>query len=208
MKGYFHQQKLNIILEYSVELLSAGAKRRRILFLSKWRGFQASQERDISIKTFSTSRGVSPLRNSTAILDPWLTNFLAPGSSSEAQFLAKPSGSLLRTLKLPQGALVTGKVGASRVVNFGLSLGPKRSLQTREVFLGPKPIQTLASLISKSGCTLQELRITGRTTVPKASYRVAFSAIPTLTFHGDEAVSETGLDNSYGSDAESSFESG
>ncbi|KAJ7086311.1 hypothetical protein C8R43DRAFT_1051391 [Mycena crocata] len=91
-----------------------------------------------------------------------------------------------------------------------------RSLQTRDALLGPKPIQTLTSFILKSGCTLQELRITGRTTVSKASYRVAFSAIPTVTFHrashgrieeGDEEASETDSDSD-GSDAESSSESG
>ncbi|KAJ7113029.1 hypothetical protein C8R44DRAFT_856073 [Mycena epipterygia] len=58
-----------------------------------------------------------------------------------------------------------------------------RRLQVPEEFLGPSSIDTLKSFISKSGCQLQEVCITGRRSLLRASYRHAFPSIPTFTFN-------------------------
>jgi hypothetical protein len=71
-----------------------------------------------------------------------------------------------------------------------------RSLQVPEQCLGANPIDVLASFISKSGCTLQELRITEEISVIKdlSEYRRAFPSIPKLSLKGwrmfDEASDE------------------
>jgi hypothetical protein len=57
-------------------------------------------------------------------------------------------------------------------------------LAVPESFLGPKPIDSLTSFISKSGCKLQQVRITGERTVTKNSYRRAFPSIPEFAFDG------------------------
>ncbi|KAF8150384.1 hypothetical protein K438DRAFT_1988542 [Mycena galopus ATCC 62051] len=57
-----------------------------------------------------------------------------------------------------------------------------RSLQLEELFLGPKPIDGLSEFISKSGCKLQEVCITNRALVSKASYREGFPSIPQFSF--------------------------
>ncbi|KAJ7158988.1 hypothetical protein C8R43DRAFT_948343 [Mycena crocata] len=71
--------------------------RLRILLvsLSKWQGFQASQDGDISVQPFSTSRGLSSLRNLTAILVPRVKSFLAP-ASSVAKMLTRHTFATLR----------------------------------------------------------------------------------------------------------------
>ncbi|KAF7334504.1 F-box domain-containing protein [Mycena venus] len=64
------------------------------------------------------------------------------------------------------------------------------SLEISERSLGPNPIESLASFISKSGCELQQLRITGYgdLAVSEASYRTAFPSVPRMSFsiYGDE----------------------
>ncbi|KAJ7149624.1 hypothetical protein C8R46DRAFT_1309514, partial [Mycena filopes] len=57
-----------------------------------------------------------------------------------------------------------------------------RSLEVPELLLGDDPIATLTSFIAKSGCQLQELRITGEIT-DEHLYRVAFPRIQSLSFH-------------------------
>ncbi|KAJ7845764.1 hypothetical protein B0H13DRAFT_2675838 [Mycena leptocephala] len=58
-----------------------------------------------------------------------------------------------------------------------------RSLSIPESFLGENPIDSLTSFISKSGCSLQELCITGQiTAISAASYRQAFPAISKFSF--------------------------
>jgi len=69
------------------------------------------------------------------------------------------------------------------------------SLEIPEMFFGPTPIDSLASFISKSGCKLQDLRITGESSVPKNSYRRAFPLIWRFFFNDD--------DQNSGSDGES-----
>jgi hypothetical protein len=56
------------------------------------------------------------------------------------------------------------------------------SLQISEQALGPRPIDSLISFLSKSGCKLQELRITGERSETQRSYREAFPSIGTLSF--------------------------
>ncbi|KAJ7122632.1 hypothetical protein C8R43DRAFT_1032164 [Mycena crocata] len=60
-----------------------------------------------------------------------------------------------------------------------------RILEIPDGFLGEDPLRSLASLISKSGCQIQELRITGTRLITKTSYREAFPSIPKLTFDLD-----------------------
>jgi hypothetical protein len=55
-------------------------------------------------------------------------------------------------------------------------------LQIPESFLGPNPIDSLTSFISKSDCNLQEVRITGERSVPEASYHEAFPSILKFSF--------------------------
>ncbi|KAJ7149565.1 hypothetical protein C8R46DRAFT_1230245 [Mycena filopes] len=60
-----------------------------------------------------------------------------------------------------------------------------RSLQVPQSFLEDDPIDTLTSFIAKSGCRLQELRITGIITAEEEDrYRAAFPLILTLSFRG------------------------
>ncbi|KAJ7149257.1 hypothetical protein C8R43DRAFT_1193004 [Mycena crocata] len=66
---------------------------------------------------------------------------------------------------------------------YRLILPALRTLQIPYWDLGTDPINGLASFISKSGCTLRELRITGEQSVgATAAYRTAFSTIPKLSF--------------------------
>ncbi|KAF8150411.1 hypothetical protein K438DRAFT_1865790 [Mycena galopus ATCC 62051] len=65
-----------------------------------------------------------------------------------------------------------------------------RSLQLEEIFLGTEPTNNLASFISKSGCEPQQIHITNRILVSKASYRETFPSIPRFSFDEDsEAAS-------------------
>jgi hypothetical protein len=57
-----------------------------------------------------------------------------------------------------------------------------RTLHVTEDVLGASPIGTLASFISKSGCSLQEVRITRHRWVPEDVYREAFPSITTFSF--------------------------
>ncbi|KAF8150416.1 hypothetical protein K438DRAFT_441446 [Mycena galopus ATCC 62051] len=60
-----------------------------------------------------------------------------------------------------------------------------RILQLEEIFLGAEPTNNLASFISKSGCKLQQIHITCRTLVSKASYREVFPSIHRFSFDDD-----------------------
>ncbi|KAJ6554303.1 hypothetical protein B0H19DRAFT_144549 [Mycena capillaripes] len=59
-----------------------------------------------------------------------------------------------------------------------------RSLRVPERLLGLDPISLLTSVISKSGCKLQEvsIQLVGQSTVSEDSYRSAFPSIPQLSF--------------------------
>jgi len=64
-----------------------------------------------------------------------------------------------------------------------------RGLEIPEGFLEYTPINSLASFISKSGCTLHIVRITGERLVPEDSYRSAFPLIGRF-FFGDDVDAE------------------
>jgi hypothetical protein len=65
-----------------------------------------------------------------------------------------------------------------------------RSLEISERFLGPNPILSLISFISKSGCKLQDITITRQRLVTRKMYRDTFPSIPTFSFTGGETVDE------------------
>jgi hypothetical protein len=62
-----------------------------------------------------------------------------------------------------------------------------RSLEIPEHFLDADPIESLKRFISKSGCRLEELRITGERTRPQHSYRKAFPWIRNFSFDYESA---------------------
>ncbi|KAJ7122633.1 hypothetical protein C8R43DRAFT_44645 [Mycena crocata] len=57
------------------------------------------------------------------------------------------------------------------------------TLQIPDAFLGDDPIEKLASFITKAGCKLQSLSITGDRSIPDEAYRTAFPSIAKLTFN-------------------------
>jgi hypothetical protein len=57
-----------------------------------------------------------------------------------------------------------------------------RRLKIPEDFIDP--IESLTEFISKSGCKLEEVHITGRRSLPQDSYRKAFPSIPKFSFSG------------------------
>ncbi|KAJ6451671.1 hypothetical protein C8R47DRAFT_1329670 [Mycena vitilis] len=76
---------------------------------------------------------------------------------------------------------------------LGVFVAPAlRFLHISEESLGPNPIDTLRAFISKSGCRLQELDVTGEISVHRdlAGYRRAFPTIPKLSLHGWYASGE------------------
>ncbi|KAJ7113032.1 hypothetical protein C8R44DRAFT_882066 [Mycena epipterygia] len=79
-----------------------------------------------------------------------------------------------------------------------------RRLQVPDKYLGADPIDMLQSFISKSGCQLEEVCITGERSAPKASYRNAFPSIPKFTFN--RALTQ--YKHNKGSDAGEAEESG
>ncbi|KAJ7704609.1 hypothetical protein B0H17DRAFT_1175666 [Mycena rosella] len=64
-----------------------------------------------------------------------------------------------------------------------LTLPALRRLQIAEPFLQPDPIGTLVSLVSRSGCMLQELCITG-SSLPGDMYQTALPSIASFIFNG------------------------
>ncbi|KAJ6602819.1 hypothetical protein DFH09DRAFT_1069182 [Mycena vulgaris] len=58
-----------------------------------------------------------------------------------------------------------------------------RNLHVPEIFLGSDPTASLASLISRSECKLQEVRITGERSVAQWVYRVALPSVPNYYFN-------------------------
>ncbi|KAJ7623933.1 hypothetical protein DFH06DRAFT_758418 [Mycena polygramma] len=61
-----------------------------------------------------------------------------------------------------------------------------RNLEIPESYLAPDPVGSLTAFVSKSGCRLEELRLTGIVSVPEnsQSYRQAFPFLRTLSFNG------------------------
>ncbi|KAJ7623923.1 hypothetical protein DFH06DRAFT_1446593 [Mycena polygramma] len=57
-----------------------------------------------------------------------------------------------------------------------------RNLEIPESYLAPDPVGSLTAFVSKSGCRLEELRLTGIISVPENSYRQAFPSLRQLSF--------------------------
>ncbi|KAJ7841549.1 hypothetical protein B0H13DRAFT_2676765 [Mycena leptocephala] len=66
-----------------------------------------------------------------------------------------------------------------------------RTLEIQEQFLEPNPIESLTAFISKSGCKLEDVEITGLRSAPEASYLKAFPSIPRFSFNGEERSNES-----------------
>ncbi|KAJ6602793.1 hypothetical protein DFH09DRAFT_451509 [Mycena vulgaris] len=77
-----------------------------------------------------------------------------------------------------------------------------RTLQIPEELLGMVPIQSLTSFIAKSGCKLQEVRITGKRGVKKRLYRKLLPSVPKFVFNGSSLYDHEESDAGY-SDVES-----
>ncbi|KAJ6578037.1 hypothetical protein B0H19DRAFT_574111 [Mycena capillaripes] len=65
------------------------------------------------------------------------------------------------------------------------------ALEIPESFLEPGPIDSLAAFVSKSGCRLEEVHITGKRSVPERSYHETFPSIPKFSFSGPCVGSES-----------------
>ncbi|KAJ7092104.1 hypothetical protein C8R43DRAFT_1049908 [Mycena crocata] len=74
-----------------------------------------------------------------------------------------------------------------------------RTLRVPDYFLGDDPIRTLVLFISKSGCTLEQMCITGPRAAPKRAYREAFPSIGELSFVKLHSVNDLSpsFDNDY-----------
>ncbi|KAJ7156536.1 hypothetical protein C8R43DRAFT_1234770 [Mycena crocata] len=65
-----------------------------------------------------------------------------------------------------------------------------RKLEVPEMYLEPDPVSVLTAFISKSGCKLQEVRITGYRSTASALYRKTFPLISNLSFDHARAESD------------------
>ncbi|KAJ7629652.1 hypothetical protein DFH06DRAFT_1480224 [Mycena polygramma] len=95
--------------------------------------------------------------------------------------------------------------------NFGRTYIPEnwvacalQRLTVPETFLDPEPVNSMAVFISRLGCNLKEMHITGRREVSKKSYHEAFPSIREFSFDTEDSASESESDLSSGG---SSFES-
>ncbi|KAJ6589246.1 hypothetical protein B0H19DRAFT_234246 [Mycena capillaripes] len=77
-------------------------------------------------------------------------------------------------------------------------------LEIPERFLGPNPITSLTSFVSKSGCKLKDLCIRGNRSVARESYRAAFSSILRFSFSKKLKPWITDAGNSSEDDSDSS----
>ncbi|KAJ7820797.1 hypothetical protein B0H13DRAFT_2682235 [Mycena leptocephala] len=69
------------------------------------------------------------------------------------------------------------------------------SLEIPEDFLSVNPIESLAAFISKSGCKLEEVQITGPRSVPESSYLKAFPSIRRFSFSGEESSNSSDVED-------------
>ncbi|KAJ7841551.1 hypothetical protein B0H13DRAFT_2676767 [Mycena leptocephala] len=96
-------------------------------------------------------------------------------------------------ITLPCLESLTLDQGRESVIGFleTLIVPALRSLEIPEQFLEPNPIELLAAFISKSGCKLEEVEITGPRAVPESSYLKAFPSIPRFLFTNEESSDES-----------------
>ncbi|KAJ7087025.1 hypothetical protein C8R43DRAFT_309973 [Mycena crocata] len=95
-------------------------------------------------------------------------------------------------VKLPslESLIIVGEAGSPVRKYLGTFIVPAlRKLQVPEAYIGLHPITELISFISKSGCKLQDVRITGRRLTAEALYRNALSLVPNLTFDERSSMS-------------------
>ncbi|KAJ6577954.1 hypothetical protein B0H19DRAFT_1229908 [Mycena capillaripes] len=83
----------------------------------------------------------------------------------------------------------TDERNRQRVTNLlGIFIVPSlRSLKIANQFLRPNPIASLRAFVSKSGCKLEEVHITGLITVSKTSYREEFPSIWKFSFDNSDS---------------------
>ncbi|KAJ7841543.1 hypothetical protein B0H13DRAFT_2414683 [Mycena leptocephala] len=66
-----------------------------------------------------------------------------------------------------------------------------RHLEIPEECLGTSPLDSLTGFISKSGCKLEEVHITGPRSLHKQSYRKAFPSIHKFSFNNEDDLSDS-----------------
>ncbi|KAJ7173556.1 hypothetical protein C8R46DRAFT_946230 [Mycena filopes] len=89
-------------------------------------------------------------------------------------------------------SLTTLKLAADPFANYlyTFTVPSLCCLDITEDFLGPTPLQYLASFISKSGCSLQELIMREGHSIPRSAYRKTFPSINFSFFGDDEKVTK------------------
>ncbi|KAJ7623937.1 hypothetical protein DFH06DRAFT_1446606 [Mycena polygramma] len=100
-----------------------------------------------------------------------------------------------QAIRLPRlESLTFIQVGGAPVTEFLLTLvvPALRTLEIPESYLAPDPIGSLTAFFTKTGCKLEELRLTGIISVPAISYLEAFPSLRQLSF---DNVADDGEDS-------------
>ncbi|KAK7052174.1 F-box domain-containing protein [Favolaschia claudopus] len=134
-----------------------------------------SQMTCLTLRSLYPAECISILRQTENLvscnLDPW-TEKLPKGRLVDVQLLR------LETLVFERGRCDVWVEFLQLLITPAL-----RSLEIAEELLGSTdPIGTLEPFISKSGCTLNELRIITTAYLPKVDYRKAFPSIPIVRY--------------------------
>ncbi|KAJ7909675.1 hypothetical protein B0H13DRAFT_2661361 [Mycena leptocephala] len=87
--------------------------------------------------------------------------------------------------------------GRNLVIDFlkTLIVPTLRSLEISEDFFYVSAIQSLTAFISRSGCKLEEVHITGPRSVPASSYLKTFPSIPRFSFSDEESSNSSDVED-------------
>ncbi|KAJ7156539.1 hypothetical protein C8R43DRAFT_1106114 [Mycena crocata] len=103
-----------------------------------------------------------------------------------------PGHAIEPDVKLPclESLVLVGKYGEVTEYLGTFIVPALRKLEVPEMYLKPDPVSVLTAFISKSGCKLQEVRITGPKSTPSALYRKALPFVSNFSFEEAEDESE------------------
>ncbi|KAJ7156544.1 hypothetical protein C8R43DRAFT_1106117 [Mycena crocata] len=95
-------------------------------------------------------------------------------------------------VKLPclESLVLVGKYGEVTEYLGTFIVPALRKLELPEMYLKPDPVSVLTAFISKSGCKLQEVRMTGPRSTPSVVYRTMFPLISIFSFEEPAPESE------------------